>query len=341
MSFKLLSKNALAIITFILGVSIGMGAGYFTNFNPVPGEKIASRIYPIRTNETAFQFINPLLSYELPPGEALGESLALSGKIENIIDGFTSINPNASASVYFQDLNSGRWFGIEESHKYTPASLMKVIVMIAYFRDARLNPNRLDEEIFYTEEIQLLSQTIPYDPGTKLVLNEGYKISDLIERMIADSDNGATYALMQEINKDILAQVYHDLHIDAPPEQGRDFTLSVKDYALLFRVLYNSTYINRVMSEQALTLLSKTEYKDGMTALLDPGTKVAHKYGEAVTMSQGGRSSEMHDCGIVYYPEKPYVLCIMTHGQNRLHLAGLIQQISKTVYDDVKTTKEN
>lgn len=44
-------------------------------------------------------------------------------------------------------------------------------------------------------------------------------------------------------------------------------------------------------------------------------------------------TKELHDCGIIYYPERPYLLCVMTEGNDLNELAGVIQNISKTVYE--------
>jgi hypothetical protein len=47
---------------------------------------------------------------------------------------------------------------------------------------------------------------------------------------------------------------------------------------------------------------------------------------------------EMHDCGIVYYPYRPYLLCVMTKGSGEIKsLETVIQDVSKMVYEEVNT----
>ena len=53
------------------------------------------------------------------------------------------------------------------------------------------------------------------------------------------------------------------------------------------------------------------------------------------TRESGGGTPEheLHDCGIVYYPEHPYFLCVMTRGGDRPKLAAAIADVSKVAYD--------
>ena len=52
---------------------------------------------------------------------------------------------------------------------------------------------------------------------------------------------------------------------------------------------------------------------------------------------QGDRSLkiELHDCGIVYHPQNPYIICIMTKGGDINSEKLQIQKISKAVYNGV------
>jgi hypothetical protein len=46
---------------------------------------------------------------------------------------------------------------------------------------------------------------------------------------------------------------------------------------------------------------------------------------------------QLHDCGIVYYPHKPYLLCVMTRGKSSDDNSKMIAEISKLVYREVDT----
>ena len=62
-------------------------------------------------------------------------------------------------------------------------------------------------------------------------------------------------------------------------------------------------------------------------------TVVAHKFGEHVSLANGQINTiELHDCGIVYYNNNPYFLCIMTKGRDLGELKNIIKGISSIVY---------
>jgi beta-lactamase class A len=137
-----------------------------------------------------------------------------------------------------------------------------------------------------------------------------------------------------------LAEIFTDLGLPLPhadPNQTIDF-MSVKSYAYFFRVLYNASYLDREYSKKALELLGHTNFNHGLTAPLPNDLTVAHKFGErTITASTGSMTQELHDCGIIYFPRRPYLLCIMTKGTNPDVLANQIEKISKTVYDFMNT----
>lgn len=119
-----------------------------------------------------------------------------------------------------------------------------------------------------------------------------------------------------------------------PPviEEGEYF-ITVKDYVSFFRVLYNSTYLDRTLSEKALELLSKSEYQDGLEAGVPEEVRVAHKFGERKFEETGER--QLHDCGIVYHPIRPFLMCVMTKGKSLNDLSSVIAALTKTAYAEV------
>jgi hypothetical protein len=60
---------------------------------------------------------------------------------------------------------------------------------------------------------------------------------------------------------------------------------------------------------------------------------VAHKFGERESRDlQGNTSYQLHDCGVVYYPKRPFLLCVMTKGTDSDVLTKVIQDISQSIY---------
>src|SRR6185369_7374523 len=168
------------------------------------------------------------------------------------------------------------------------------------FKESEIQPAILSKQIMYTRQIQGAISEIPQSQVTELVLGKSYAVDDLIEKMIVNSDNGATYALLSAIEETYLDQVFKDLGLQNPETQGRDYKISAQEYASFFRVLYNATYLNRTESEKALSLLSRTNFKEGIVAGIPDSLTVSHKYGESIESINGLNTVELHDCGIIY-----------------------------------------
>ena len=98
------------------------------------------------------------------------------------------------------------------------------------------------------------------------------------------------------------------------------------------RAIYNAAYLTAEDSEYAGELLSQCDFKDGILSGLPPNTRVAHKFGE----SGNQIVKQLHESAIVYLYNQPYLLTVMTKGNDNKKLSLLIKEISQTVYNDMK-----
>jgi beta-lactamase class A len=133
------------------------------------------------------------------------------------------------------------------------------------------------------------------------------------------------------IDTQTMTKTFSDLGVDVPNAQKPEDFMSVKQYASFFRILFNATYLNKDYSEKALSLLTKTEFTQGIVSGVPKTVSVSHKFGE----TRYNNLLQLHDCGIVYFPKKPYLLCIMTRGDNANDLTHVISHLSQSVYEQV------
>lgn len=281
-------------------------------------------LLPIRENSSVYHFTNPLLLINITSKNAF-TNRSIEKSLQNYV---RKINPADASrvSVYFHDLNSGKWTGVNEDEVYAPASMLKVVILLAYLK----NPALLIERVEYNKNLALPQY---YKPSR--VLSNGYHtVRELIIAMVVDSDNAAMFALIAK-HREAVLDVYASLRLP-DPSVGPDDFMSAKSYSAVFRTLYNSTYLRREYSEQALELLTHTSFTKGLVAGVGTSTVIAHKFGEHTAYDQSGNvRRELHDCGIVYYPEKPYFLCVMTEGNDFGKLEKIIADLSRIAYENV------
>jgi beta-lactamase class A len=250
--------------------------------------------------------------------------------------------------IFFRDLKAGPTMGINEYEEFSTASLLKMPTLVTYLRLAEKDPEILQQQLVVDEGIQTdvnqFNQTYP--PKEQLEQNHPYTVDELLFRLGAYSDNIATevlnmYLTTRSTDTDLLMETYKELGL-VPDISGEDFVLSVKRYSSIFRSLFNGSYLSPKMSQKAFEYLSASDFKSGLVAGVPQDVVVVHKFGERTTLASDSESVEikqLHDCGIVYFPENPYLLCVMTRGTEYKALEGVIRDISRMVYEEVDSRR--
>jgi beta-lactamase class A len=263
--------------------------------------------------------------------------LPLKDSLETLIEDAELSGDIDAAAIYFRDLNSTFWFGINEDDSYVTASLFKLPVAIAAYRQGEDDPFFFQRKAYYTQEIAKENNPAQGAAPSVLVVGKGYYIKDLVRLMIVDSDNGAKDLLIASIDKKHTEDVF-DFSALIEPDVKRQYSLSPKNYSIFFRILYSGTYLSKENSNDLLKLLTESSFKDGIVSGVDSSVKVAHKFGLYVinrpTAGSPGEE-ELHDCGIIYHPRHPYLLCIMTKGKSDVSLKRFISKASQIVYKNV------
>jgi beta-lactamase class A len=168
-----------------------------------------------------------------------------------------------------------------------------------------------------------------------LEIGRSYTVESLIERMLVYSDNGAKNLLLSHLDNKYLLQLLNLVSF-TNSQTSSTYDISSRKYANFIRVLYGSTFINEEHSEFILSLLARSDFKEGIVAGLPPNVLVAHKYGvyEFPEVINGNEilTVQLHDCGIVYHASNPYTFCLMTKGKDDESLFRVLSTVSKKVY---------
>lgn len=314
----------------ILCLAVGAAAGYLAR----DARKQADRSRAMfMMREGGYRFINPLLECERSADSLQSDELRpFRTKVESYLRDRMRYPGVESASVYFRELNDGIWFSIGETERFTPASLRKVPLMIAAFKQAERDPAFLSRKV----RCQLgkdhnAQQT--FKPSVLMTPGREYPVEDLIRRMIVYSDNNAFMLLSGIIEARELRRTYEGLNMRSPDAIGKDDFLSVQTYASFFRILFNASYLGKELSDRALALLARTEFPSGIVGGVPKDMPVAHKFGEHRDDAAG--KVQLHDCGIVYFPQHPYLLCVMTRGTSFEFLDDAIGSLSKIIFTEI------
>lgn len=308
-------------ILFILG---WVGAVYFLNNSKVKCT-------------TKFVLLNPDVVCGKPDAIKKSGYIKTQEEISTFIEEERALGHVKNVSVYFRDLVNGPVFGIDETADFTSASLLKLPLALFYMILAEKNPELLNQKLSFSSNKETFTQT--YAPSETIVVNQPYTVYELLGHMLVYSDNNAYELLSAHMYASDQASLIKEAYLEMGliSDVGRySEDITVRRYGSMFRGLYNASYFRPELSNKILEWLIQSEFNLGLVGGVPEGVKVAHKFGER-TFPDGLK--QLHDCGIVYFPDNPYLLCVMTRGEDYKELTTMISTISRKVYEEVDSRK--
>ncbi len=324
------------ILVFCAAIGIGIAIGWFIHDLRLP--QTSQNALSIRENSSEYSFINPLLFVKGTDDQFFPEYESLKRSVESYIDKALTEQKATDVSVYFRNLNTGEWVHIKPDEHFNPASMLKVVTLISILRATESDPGLLQKKVFLKgDDMPFFEMEVEYPATNPIRSGRTYTVNELIEHLIVESDNAANAALTTLVGRDRMLKTYEDLELPPPSTIEEEGGYTSRQYSHLFRALYNGTYLSRKVSEQTLSLLSKTKFKKGIVAGVPEDTTVSHKFGvREMRSGQNILYRELHDCGIVYYPEHPYFVCIMTRGTEFSSLEDVLAEISRLSWENVQ-----
>lgn len=307
----------------------------------VIGFAFGSYINSDRFCEENFPHINYNLACDEKPAVSKAAYFTFESELEKYLAEEKVKGNLSEAAVFFRDLLLGPTFGINEERRFISASLLKLPLAMTYYKLFEEDPGLLSTVVMFNENVDDKKWAQTFSGKERAVIDTPYTLKDLIRLSIAHSDNLATMGLFERLKVlrpgDVpLLNTYRELGL-IPPESAEQEDLSPQGYASLFRLLYNVSYLNRNDSEEVLGMLAESSFDQGLAAGIPSEVEIANKFGEREGLANGQK--QLHDCGIIYYPDNPYLLCVMTRGYEYPKLLNVIAEISRRVYEEVDSRR--
>jgi beta-lactamase class A len=259
-----------------------------------------------------------LLAALLPASAAAQttDAAALRRTLEGIIRPYEGI-----VGVSIQNLATGETLSIRGDEKFPSASLIKVSVLVALLDEVRKGTIRLDDPLV------MLARDRVGGSGVLQHLHGGLglTVEDAARLMIAISDNTATNLLLDKVPMRMVWAKMDSLGLPATRIHSKTF-LRITSVAMdssvrygvgvttpdetvrLFALLHRGQAVSPQMDSLALAMLRANEDYDKLVRWLPDGAAAAHKSGDV--------DQSRNDCGILYGPDAPVALCVMTR-ENR------------------------
>ena len=330
---RILSKKIPVIYVVVLFLGIMALTYWVTHWSDTAHAQSANPTAscPIKVQRLGgFQLIKPILFAD---DECPSPQLDLiQSSLTNTIQNYKQYQKVTQASVYLRDLDTSEWTTVNEGENYEPGSLFKVPLLLATLKMDEENPGTLEKKIPYQKAFQI-NKSINFQ-SKGIQVGQSYTLRELLTYMIVHSDNNATALVQNNIDLQFLTQLFADMNLPLPDYKAQQYYFTPKSYSLFMRAIYNAAYLNKNNSAYAAKLLSQSTFNDGIVKGLPSGTSLIHKFGEAGNPNE----VQLHESAIVYLDNKTYLLTIMTKGKDFKTLSQLLSELSKSVYDDRKST---
>lgn len=237
-----------------------------------------------------------------------------------IVEQVKSLTANYSGVYAIQiiDLASSAAFGVEDKRVMQAASLIKLPVMSALYKEAE--NGRIDLDSTYTlkaSDKTSGSGSLYYKPeGTKVTYRE-------LGRLMGEQSDNTAFTIVRKVLGDAAIN-NHIKQIGMESTNLDENRTTPSDIGLFFKKLYNGQIVNEEHSKDLLLSLTNTIYEDWIPAYVDEGIKVAHKYGREVHV--------INDAGVIYTP-KPFVMVVMTQGIIDSEAQSILPQIIHMLFE--------
>ncbi|MBI2476297.1 MAG: serine hydrolase [Candidatus Taylorbacteria bacterium] len=230
-----------------------------------------------------------------------------------------------SVSLYFEFLNTGANINIGQEVRIWPASLSKLPLAMAVMKKVEDGAWQLDTELVLKEE----EKDAEFGALFQNPAGTTFTVERLLQELLTNSDNTAYHIFLENMNPPELDSIIIETGLEELFDKKGWF--SAKEYSRLWRALYTSSFLKRGNSTRILKWLSETDFDEYLASGIDKNILFAHKWGR----NQNYRV--FLDSGIVYIPNRPYIITVMIRGDGSAGEEGratmILQNIGSTVYN--------
>jgi len=304
-----MNKTIIAIFSIFVILLLGIPVIIMAGSRII--EQTGKIISPLPEN-----YIQPVIT---PTSASVKQILIPKEEIKNYLS-----DKNFKYGLVIKNLDTGETFTENSDDIFPAASLYKLWVMAGVYNDIK-NGN-LDPEQKLSQSVSVLNRKFNIDPDLA-ELKEGtvsYSVSDALKQMITISHNYAAMLLTEKITLTKLNNYMKELGLKKS-KTGEPPKTTAYETAWILEQIYLHKLIDPDLSDEMLNLLKKQTINRKIPKYLPEGTIIAHKTGELGSVS--------HDCGIIYIPGSPILMCMLTDSTNLTVSEEAISRISKIIYE--------
>lgn len=220
------------------------------------------------------------------------------------------------------DLQTGATASVNPDQPFRVGSVAKVGVAMAVLNLVTQGRIGLDDQVTY-------NAATDYAGGAgslRYTLQDGdsVPVAYLLDRLIRVSDNVAWNMLERYIGPETINQYILSLGVQTPYTPTAPVMTPRDVNALLIRLDRGQAGISPELTQRLIGLLGSTVFRDRIPAKLPPTAYAVNKVGTL--------EGVVHDVGIVYAPQRSFVISVFTENLPYEEAVNLIADVAATIY---------
>jgi beta-lactamase class A len=214
---------------------------------------------------------------------------------------------NLSHSFYFEYLANGVSIRDGEDQGSVAASLMKTPVVMDLYKLGEEKKLNLDDTVAIQQSD--ISTDNEYGNPSALAVGNTISLRNAAKLALHDSDNTAITVIKRVVtpmvtdSTDAIQSLDISYTLSGTDPTDKVLKISARSYSSILKCLYYSCFLEPRDSQQLLEYLTNSVIQTRIEAGVPKDVGVAHKVGSGIKAQS--------DCGIVYQPGKPYLICLM------------------------------
>jgi beta-lactamase class A len=242
-------------------------------------------------------------------------------KSEKVVQEFRKKTKELSGvyGLYVINLNSGFSYGVRETEIFQAASLIKLPVIAAMYRESERGNISLDD-------IHILANSDKVaGAGSLYTRPAGYQITykEMLDLMGKQSDNSAFRICRNLLGDAQINETARSIGMVDTSVATNETT--PRDVGVFFEELWNGKVVSDESRDQILESLTDTIYEEWLAAGIPNETRVAHKFGRETHV--------VNDAGIVFSDES-LIIVIMSKGIVEREADQVIPELAKLVFEN-------
>ncbi|ENZ03476.1 serine hydrolase [Clostridium thermobutyricum] len=238
-------------------------------------------------------------------------------------------------SFYFEDLSSGFTYGYNENVQMVSAGCMKLPIAVSLIKDVE------DGNVTFLDKVNIDVDDKVYGTGIIHEFNSrDYTIFELLVAMLIQSDNTAANKIIDivgidKINKDIKEMGLKNTVLNRKTADERskveieNFTSS-KDLGIIWKHLYNGTFLNEKNSTMLIDILRRQQIKNKLALYIPDDLKYE------ISSKTGDKKGVENDTALIQLSKGNFVFTVLSQDiPNSVYGTVTLAKCGKMAWDSI------